>query len=263
MITILDEIVSNKKEEVRRRKQRGISELKEREMFFRATLSLRSALEKTTLPIGVIAEVKRKSPSAGIIREDFSSEQIAKEYEEYFASAISVLTDEKYFGGSLNDLEKVRNAVQLPLLRKDFIIDEVQIYEAKSFGTDTVLLIADILSKMQLEELFLSAKELGIESLVEIYEPNSLDKINFDEIKLLGINNRNLKTMEVDLKHTKDLIPLIPSETVIVSESGIKTSEDIVRLKSFGAKGILIGETLMKEKSPGKALKELMKRCAI
>jgi len=265
-MTILDDIVSHKKEEVKQRKQKGILDLKTREMFFREAISLRSALEKTMLPIGVIAEVKRKSPSAGVIRENFSAKKIAKEYEENIASAISVLTEEKYFGGSLIDLESVRNTVSLPLLRKDFIIDELQIIEAKSFGADAVLLIVDILSRSQLEELFFCARENGLECLVEVYEPNSLDKINFDEMNLLGINNRNLKTMEVNLKHTEAIIrlmPIIPSETIVVSESGIKTSEDILRVKNYGARGILIGETLMKEQFPGKALKELLEQCAI
>ncbi|MBS4027323.1 MAG: indole-3-glycerol phosphate synthase TrpC [Ignavibacteriales bacterium] len=261
MNTILDEIVSHKKEEVKLRKQKGISDLKESEMFFRTPISLRSALLETKLSIGVIAEIKRKSPSAGIIREDFSAKEIAKEYEENSASAISVLTDERYFGGSLNDLENVRNVVSIPLLRKDFIIDQVQIYEAKSFGADAILLIADILSRQQLEDLFFCAKENGLECLVEVYKPHSLEKINFDEMRLLGINNRNLKTMKVNLKHTEEIISFLPKDICVVSESGIKTSEDVLRVKNYGAKAILIGETLMKEKSPGKALKELVEGC--
>ncbi len=216
----------------------------------------------------VIAEVKRRSPSAGLIRPEyadgFDPVVIAQGYSKAQASAISCLTDEKFFGGHLSFLQQIRAAVDLPVLRKDFLIDPYQIHEARAHGADAVLLIAECLDDRQLVDLITLADELGLASLVETHEPTNIDRV-VQAVKkakvdkhLIGINNRNLHTMTTDLAHSTDLVEKIPDRSRLVSESGIRTNADIQRLCGHGIRIVLVGEHLMSQESPGDALCELL-----
>ncbi len=257
-MNILQQIIEHKREEVASRKRSvSLSDFQSMEHYQRKTLSLRDSIT-TTKPFAIIAEIKRTSPSAGVIRSTISPEQIAESYEANGAAGISVLTDEKYFSGSLNDLLAVRNAVHLPLLRKDFIIDEHQIYEAKAHGADAVLLIASVLEKQHLYDLYSAATELSIECLVELYEEKEIDKLDFDLMKLVGINNRDLKTFTIDLNRTIEMARYISKDVTLVSESGIHKSEDLQRLRDAEIRAALIGEHFMKSEQPGIALKQLL-----
>ncbi|MBI5217160.1 MAG: indole-3-glycerol phosphate synthase TrpC [Ignavibacteriae bacterium] len=257
-MNILQQIVEYKRDEVAKLKQKySISDFQSFEFFQRKTISLRHSLNTTT-PFAVIAEIKRASPSAGSLRIDIRPQTIAGEYESNGAAGISVLTDEKFFSGTIKDLSEVRNVVRLPLLRKDFIIDEHQLHEAKVAGADAVLLIAVILEKQQLSDLHSAASELGLESLVELYEEREIEKLDFDSMKLVGINNRDLKTMTIDINHSIELSRFIPKDTTLVSESGIHSTDGLRKLKDAGIKAALIGEYLMKSKQPGLALKQLL-----
>ena len=189
-------------------------------------------------------------------------DELALIYESNGASAISVLTDEKYFSGSLDDLEQVRSVVSIPVLRKDFIVDEYQLFEAKAFGSDAVLLIADILPKDVLIYLFDKAKSLGLESLVEIHSDNSISKLDFEKMHLVGINNRNLEDFTIDLQTTNKLSKLVPPNVTIVSESGIHGADDMKTVKEYGASAALIGEYLVKSEFPGETLRNLISNCA-
>jgi len=206
--------------------------------------------------IAIIAEIKKASPSKGIIAEKFDYKKIFEEYVDAEADAISVLTDEKYFKGSLNYLSELSRLTPVPLLRKDFIIDEIQIYEAKSFGADAILLIAEILSASQIDEYFHCAKEIGIESLIEVHKEESLKKINLKKTNLIGINNRNLETFETTLTITELLAPQIPKHVTIVSESGIESGEEVKKAKRAGAKAVLVGEALMKAQDKKQLIRE-------
>jgi indole-3-glycerol phosphate synthase len=217
--------------------------------------ALRSAKD-----IGLIAEVKKGSPSAGIIRPDFDPVQIAQTYERHGASCISVLTDEHFFLGHLDYLRAVRAAVSIPVLRKDFLIDRYQVLEARAAGADCILLIAECLDDCHLRDLYFYASELGMESLIELYDVENLDRVLKLEPALMGINNRDLRTFVTDLDHTTRLASRIPATTLLVSESGIKTRADIDRVKSGGARAILVGETLMRSPQIGQAVDKLMGR---
>jgi indole-3-glycerol phosphate synthase len=217
--------------------------------------ALRSATD-----IGLIAEVKKGSPSAGIIRPDFDPVQIAQTYERHGASCLSVLTDEHFFLGHLDDLRAVRAAVGIPVLRKDFMIDRYQVLEARAAGADCILLIAECLDDCHLRDLYFYASELGMESLIELYDVENLDRVLKLEPALMGINNRDLRTFVTDLDHTTRLARQIPTTTLLVSESGIKTRADIDRVKAGGARAILVGETLMRSPQIGPAVDELMGR---
>ena len=212
----------------------------------------------------VIAEVKRRSPSAGEIRSDFDPAQLAIRYERGGAAAISCLTDERYFGGHLGYIQQIRNAVTLPVLRKDFIVDPYQVWEARAAGADAILLIAEILTEGMLLDLMIEARELGMTSLVEIHDVESLlmvkRHIGFPHpgYSLLGINNRNLKTMETDLSHTFRTVDMLEETDIVVSESGIRSRDDLVRLREHGVNIVLIGEHLMRQDDPGVALAELL-----
>jgi len=212
----------------------------------------------------VIAEIKRRSPSAGLIREDFDPVSIARQYEEAGAAAISCLTDEVYFGGHLGYIQQVRQAVGLPVLRKDFIVDEYQVWEARAAGADAVLLIADVLTEGELLDMMILVKDLGMTSLVEVHDVESLLKvkrhIGFPHAGycLLGINNRNLRTMETDLSHTFRLLDMVEDRHIVVSESGIRTSEDLAKLRAHGVNIVLVGESLMRQPDPGEALRALL-----
>ena len=210
--------------------------------------------------IGLIAEVKKGSPSAGIIRADFDPVLIAKTYQLHGASCLSVLTDEHFFLGHLDYLRAVRQAVSIPVLRKDFMIDRYQVLEARAAGADCILLIAECLDDCHLRDLYFYASELGMESLIEIYDVENLDRVLKLEPALMGVNNRDLRTFVTDLEHTIRLAKQIPSTTLLVSESGIKTRADIDRVKSGGARAILVGETLMRSPEIGLAVDALMGR---
>lgn len=213
----------------------------------------------------VIAEIKRKSPSAGVIREDFDPVAIALAYEKAGASAISCLTDTQFFGGNLDTIQQIRSAISLPVLRKDFIIDEYQIWESRAAGADALLLIAEVLPEGQLVDCMILAQELGMTSLVEVHDMENLLKvqqyIGFPHAGycLLGINNRNLETMKTDINHTIRLIDVVDDPRCVVSESGITSSEDLDRLRAHGVHIVLVGESLMKQPCPGDALASLIR----
>ncbi len=210
--------------------------------------------------IQLIAEVKKASPSAGVIRADFHPVEIAQIYEQHGAACISVLTDVSYFQGSLDYLRQVRGAVRLPVLRKDFIIDSYQLLEARVAGADAVLLIAECLDDCLLRKLYSETIELGMTPLVELYEPDNLTRVLETGTNLIGVNNRNLHTFEVDLAHTLKLRQEIPEDCVVVGESGIKTRADVLRLEQGGVDAILVGESLIREKNIGSAVDALIDR---
>lgn len=211
--------------------------------------------------VGLIAEVKKASPSAGVIRQDFNPVKIAVEYEEAGASCLSVLTDEKFFQGSLDYLRAIRRAVRLPLLRKDFIIDERQILQAAEWGADCILLIVAILDDRQLRHFRELAEGAGLAALVEVHDEAELQRALATGATFIGVNNRDLKVFQVDLGTTERLAAQIPglgSERVLVAESGIHKREDVARLEACGASAILVGESLMREQDIGAKVAELL-----
>ena len=247
-MNILDTIIAKKKIEVAERKRiKSISELERGPFFKNETLSFKEFLlrkDKT----GIIAEFKRKSPSKGIINDNSTVTEVTTAYAKYGASAISVLTDEEFFGGSLNDLlEATINEV--PLLRKDFIVDEYQLIESKAYGAEVILLIAACLTKDEVKILAAFAKNIGLNVLLEIHNEQELAHI-CDDIDVVGVNNRDLKTFTVDINHSIELSKKIPSDKIKISESGIDTVESIMLLKENGFKGFLIGEKFMKDPDP-------------
>jgi indole-3-glycerol phosphate synthase len=257
---ILDEIIAHKKEELAETKRRSpLADIKAKasdaEPARRAAESL-SAGDT----IRLIAEVKKASPSKGVIREDFDPVEIAKIYARSGASCISVLTEERYFKGKLEYLDQIRKAVGLPLLRKDFIIDEYQIYEARAAGADAVLLIAACLERKQIEDFLGVAGQSGLDVLVEAHTYKELDRALLAGASLVGINNRDLSTFNVSIRTSLDLIKDIPDDRTVVSESGIKSREDVLALQKAGVDAILVGESLMREKDIGKKVKELLGR---
>lgn len=257
-MTILDEIYKYKLIEVFENKKRiPLSVIKENIKKSSGTRSLSAAL-KSVVNISIIAEIKKASPSTGVLRENFNPVEIARIYEANGASAISVLTDEKFFHGSLSYLTEVKNTVRLPVLRKDFIVDPYQIYEAREAGADAILLIAALLSKEKLNAFLLLASELGMDCLVEIHSENELKTVLQTNASIIGINNRDLETFKTDLETTLRLRPLIPSGKIIVSESGIKSRKDIEVLLENGVNAVLVGETLMKSNNIPEKLHELL-----
>ena len=216
---------------------------------------LMKSLEQNS--IAVIAEMKKASPSQGLIREKYEPEAIAKDYEKANASCLSILTNEPFFKGHLRHLSLVRSYVALPLLRKDFIIDEYQVYESRCGGADCILLIVAALTQNQLNDYFQLAIELNLDVLVEVHSFSELESALKIGPNLIGINNRDLKTFKVNLKTTEQLSKEVPDEITVVSESGIKTSEDIKKVTSYGVTTFLVGEALMRAKSPGEKLKTL------
>lgn len=257
-MTILEKITSYKKLEVATRKAAfPVSILKESSLFERDCISMAKSVAEGS---GIIAEHKRRSPSKSVINETNLLPEVVKGYEAAGVSAISVLTDTKFFGGSLDDLLLARDCVQIPLLRKEFIIDPYQIYEAKAYGADAILLIASCLEERQLQEYATLAKELGMDVLLEIHNEDELKKSLHPTVDLLGVNNRNLKTFEVSLDASKQLAPLIPDTYVKVSESGISTIEAIQELKPYGYQGFLIGERFMKTDNPGESAGEFIRQ---
>ncbi|MBI1313285.1 indole-3-glycerol phosphate synthase TrpC [bacterium] len=247
MADILAGICETTRQDVAQRCARvSIEELKVRAAEAAPARDFLAALQQAP-DIGLIAEVKKASPSAGLIRADFDPVAIARIYEAAGAACISCLTDEPYFQGRLEYLAAVRRAVDIPVMRKDFILDAYQVYEARSVGADCILLIAECLNDCQMRELYFLASELGMECLVELYELQNLDRVLKLEAPLIGINNRNLKTMVTDLGHSIELSRQVPESTFLVSESGIRTRADVERLMAEGIRGILVGETLMRQ----------------
>ena len=241
----LDEILRAKGEEVDQLRRRR-AELERQAASRKNFRSFRSALEQGDDKLAIIAEVKKASPSAGLIAHSFNPIEIAEEYELNGANAISVLTDRKFFQGDLEHLEDVRSAVSLPLLRKDFILDEIQIVESVANGADAILLIVAALEQNQLVDLLGAASKQSLDVLVEVHTADELDRGLDAGAKIVGINNRNLATFEVDLGVTENLCRQVPDDVVLVGESGIKTSQDVARLKACGVDAILIGEALMR-----------------
>jgi indole-3-glycerol phosphate synthase len=257
-MNILDKIIEHKKIEVaERKKQKSIEELEKGPFFKNETLSLRKFLldENKT---GIIAEYKRKSPSKGIINDRSGVVEVTKAYAQNGASGISVLTDRAFFGGSIEDL-LAATINEVPLLRKDFMIDEYQLIEAKAYGAEVILLIAACLSPKQVKQLAGVAKSLGLEVLLEVHDQTELEHV-CDEIDLVGVNNRNLKTFEVQVETSLSLINQIPKDKIAVSESGITDVETIVTLKKAGFNGFLIGENFMKQPDPMIAFADFVKR---
>lgn len=258
--TILEKIIATKKEEVAKaRSKLPAVELSAR---LRDAPPVRDFFTPLTEgpSIRLIAEVKKASPSAGIIRKDFDPVQIAQIYERHGAAGISVLTDVSYFQGSLDNLQLVRAAVDIPVLRKDFIIDRYQLLEARVAGADAVLLIAECLDDCQLRKLYGETIELGMTPLIELYEADNLNRVLETGTNLIGVNNRNLHTFDVDLERTLQIRKEIPPDCVVVGESGIKTRADVLRLEQGGVDAILVGESLIREKNIGSAVDELINR---
>jgi indole-3-glycerol phosphate synthase len=259
-VSILDQIVANKREEIAAAK--SVVPLAELQAQLADAPPVRDFLAALAAegPVKLIAEVKRASPSKGVIREDFEPVEIAKTYELHGATCLSVLTDEKYFQGSLDCLRRVRAAVGLPVLRKDFVLDPYQLLEARAAGADAVLLIAECLDDDRLRSLHDEALSLGLTPLVELYQAANVPRVLGVGARLIGVNNRNLKTFEVDLEHTIRLRRQIPADRLLVGESGISTPEDVQRLEAAGVDAILVGERLMAAHDIGAALDALLGR---
>lgn len=256
MNDILSEIIANKRFEVDLQKQAiSIGQLREGIEGIPPSRSMKRALASSDS--GIIAEFKRRSPSKGWIKQEACPEEIVPSYVEAGASALSILTDEKFFGGNLKDIRTARPLVNIPILRKDFIIDEYQLYQAKIVGADAVLLIAAALEQEKCLELAEKAHKLGLEVLLEIHSAEELPYINKD-IDMIGINNRNLGTFFTDVENSFRLAGQLPKDAVLVSESGISDPEVVKRLRAAGFKGFLIGETFMKTPQPGETLKNFL-----
>lgn len=253
-MTILDTIIAHKYLELKQAKTiMPVSQLEKSDMFERDTLSLTDRLKQSNT--GIIAEYKRRSPSKDAINLVSSILDVAKGYESAGVCGMSVLTDRKFFGGSLEDLESARAHCDLPILRKEFIIDEYQIVAAKAYGADVILLIAAVLTRKDIIRLSKFAKSLGLEVLLEVHNEAELTKSLMPSLDMLGVNNRNLKTFEVSLDTSKNLADKIPGDFVKISESGIGTAEAIKELQKYGYRGFLIGENFMKTKNPGETAK--------
>jgi len=259
---ILDEIIDKTREDLAKRKEEFTMDWLGRSLAFNpfAPRDIKPYLTATKEnPYRIIAEVKKASPSKGIIREDFDPLMIAQEYEKGGASAISVLTEPHYFQGNIEYLTGIRRYVSTPLLRKDFIIDKYQVLEAVVYGADFILLIAKALSKKELKELLEYTWRLGMDALVEIHDKEDLTKAIFAGANIIGVNHRNLDTFEMDMNLTQKLMPLIPNGKIIVAESGLKDKETIEHLSSVGADAFLIGEHFMRKDNISESLKELVK----
>lgn len=266
-VATLQTIVARKRVEVAKAKemtplktiQQAVAQVAPPRNFFAAVVD-----ERDRSRTRAIAEVKRRSPSAGLIREDFDPVRIATEYEQAGAAAISVLTDEEHFGGHLGYIQQIREAVSLPVLRKDFIVDEYQVWESRAAQADAILLIAEVLPEGELLDMMILAQRLRMTTLVEVHDVENLLKvrrhIGFPHAGycLLGINNRDLRTMSTSLAHSFRLAELIENRRVLVSESGIASREDVVKLRQNGINIVLVGEHLLRQPSPGDALRELL-----
>ena len=257
MKNILDQIVEQKRIEVQQKQKiQSIDDLKRSFHFLNPVHSAKASIldENKT---GIIAEFKRKSPSKGFINENANVEDIVLGYEQFGASVVSVLTDENFFGGSIEDLQQAKEVLSIPVLRKDFIVDAYQVYETKAIGADLMLLIAECLTKDEVHDLAKLAKEIGLEVLLEIHSEDQLEKVN-EYIDLIGINNRNLKTFVVDTEKSKQILKQLPEDLIKVAESGISDPEVVKDLKAAGFQSFLIGENFMKNENPGNAFQKFV-----
>ena len=253
----LDEIIAHKHIEIQRLLPR-MEKLRAAAAARDDYRSLSASLRADPSRLGLIAEVKKASPSAGVIQPDFDYLTIARAYEKGGASAISVLTDEKYFQGRLEYLTTIRSEVNIPVLRKDFIVHEAQIFEAAVAGADAILLIVAALDQPTLEHLLETAHMLQLEVLMEVHDLHELDRALETDVRILGVNNRNLKSFTVDLATTEQLAEEVPDDIILVSESGIKSTDDAQRIAIAGADALLVGETLMRSGNPVQCVRELM-----
>lgn len=266
MSTILDQILATKREEIAlRRKQTPVEALKETiATLGRPRNFFQAVTRRGKKPLNLIAEVKKASPSAGVIRKDFDAVRIAQAYADAGADALSVLTDEKYFQGHLNYIQAVRDAVRLPVLRKDFLIDPYQVYESRAAGADAILLIAECLETSRLIDLQILATELNMTCLIEVHDLDNLMRVRDQVIgfphksySLLGINNRDLRTFKTDLGTTLRLAELVENRDVLISESGIDTRQDVQKLAEAGVRAVLVGESLMRSEDVGGKIREM------
>ena len=256
-MSILKNIVIDLKKELKLKKRIiPISEYKKTSLFARNTISMSDSIKKNNF--GIIAEFKRRSPSKNEINNKLSVHEVCRNYQIYGASGLSILTNLKYFGGSLEDLALARSACTLPILRKDFIIDEYQIYEAKAFGADTILLISSILTRDEIANLSKKAKELKLEVLLEVHNNEELKKGVVEHVVIIGVNNRNLKSFKTDIKISEKLFNQIPDKFLKISESGVNKDNSIKKLKKIGYQGFLIGEKFMISSDPGKELRKTL-----
>ncbi len=261
MTNILDRIIANKRIEVEQQKQQHSIDtiIKKIACFTEKPASMKEALLNSQT--GIIAEFKRRSPSRDWIFKDAKIDDIIPLYSKNGASAISILTDIDFFGGTLSDLEFAKSLTKTPLLRKDFMIDEYQLYQAKFSGASAILLIASALTRESTIQLATKAKELGLDVLLEIHNEQELEHIN-DKVDIVGVNNRNLGTFVTDVQVSFDLVDKIPTEFVKISESGISQPQTVIDLREVGYKGFLMGENFMKTENPGKALDEFIEQLA-
>ncbi len=260
-MSILQKIVETKKEEVKiLRAKYSLENFKDYEFFNANSISLKESLRRDDR-LGIIAEIKKASPSKGILKNDFDYLDIANIYMQNKVDAISILTDKKYFQGDIKFIADIAQLKTVPLLRKDFIIDEYQVFEAKAFGADAILLISEILSKNQINELTAVAKECSLEVLLEIHSEAQLGKINLSENDLIGVNNRDLDTFEINTGTSLRLAQLIPDDVLIISESGLNNYSDIIKIRSSKIKGVLVGEHFMKSEDIKEQLMEFIEWC--
>jgi indole-3-glycerol phosphate synthase len=256
--SILGKIVASKRAEIAESRARVPDQELERRLADAAPVRDFAGALTAGSGVRLIAEVKKASPSAGVLRADFDPVAIARTYVENGAAALSVLTDEPFFQGRLEYLRTIRAAVAVPLLRKDFLLDRYQLLEARAAGADAVLLIAEILDDSALAALIRTAAALGLAALVELYDPANLPRVLAAGARIIGVNNRDLRTFVTKLEHTLELAPRVPSDCILVSESGIRTRDDVQRLGAAGVKAMLIGETFMRARDIGAKVRELM-----
>jgi indole-3-glycerol phosphate synthase len=263
-MNILDKIVESKKVEVKNLKKKySNTDFEQMKYFNTNKKDLYQRIKERDKNISIIAEIKRSSPSAGLIRENFDHLEIARIYSSCDVECISVLTDHDFFGGNIQFLGDIAEITSIPLLRKDFIIDEIQILEAKAFGASAILLIAEILDVNQIFEFTNLANEIGLDVLLELHSADQINKIDFSLNKLIGINNRNLVDFSVDLRTTEIIMKEIPDDVLLISESGIKSKENIDFVKKVKVNGILVGEHLMQSKDIKSELLQLIELCDI
>ncbi|MCC5829987.1 MAG: indole-3-glycerol phosphate synthase TrpC [Phycisphaeraceae bacterium] len=266
MTDVLARIVEHKRQEIAAAKQaRPLEGVREAALATTKPRNFFAALTRPPGELRVIAEVKKASPSGGLIREDFQPVELALAYQRAGAAAISCLTDEKFFQGSLAYLRQIKDAVDIPVLRKDFIVDTYQVYEARAAGADAILLIAECLDEALLIDLMILSTELQMTTLLEVHEVESLLRVRphigfpHPGYALLGVNNRNLRTMSTDIRHTMRMLEMIEDPSILVAESGIKTPDDVARLRAAGVHRILVGEHLMRQPDVEQALRDLMR----
>ncbi|MFT6747544.1 MAG: indole-3-glycerol phosphate synthase [Glaciecola sp.] len=259
-MTILDTIIDNKKREVALSKKLvSVAELQDQKHYGRSCLSFADSIMNGT---GIISEFKRKSPSKGLINGKVTVQQVVSGYEKARVSAVSILTDTKFFGGTINDVLLAREVINVPILRKDFMVDEYQLHEAKAMGADIILLIASALSTTQSTELASAAKSLGLNVFLEIHNEQELAHFGKD-IDVVGINNRDLKTFTIDIQNSIRLSKELPNNVPKVAESGISNSDTLLKMKSEGFNGFLIGENFMKSENPGESCQEFINNCGL